>query len=86
MHHLYFGKSDPADQLKIEGPLLAEIQQVLASHGYLRAAPSGVYDAATRAAFEAFPGRENLEERVQIAEGRIDPPALEYIRRRFGSA
>jgi uncharacterized Ntn-hydrolase superfamily protein len=84
LHHLYFGKSAPAERLKIEGALAEEIQRVLVSQGYLSGPPSGVYDQATRAAFEAFTGRENLEERVQAIDGLIDPPALEYIRQNFG--
>jgi uncharacterized Ntn-hydrolase superfamily protein len=84
LHHLYFGKSTPEQQVKIEGELAQEIQQVLIREGFLSGAASWEYDAATRRAFEAFTGRENLEERVQTAEGKIDPPALEYIRERFG--
>jgi len=87
LHHLYFGRSAPADRLKIEGTLAEEIQMVLVGQGYLSSSPNGVYDGvydpATRLAFEAFTGRENLEERVQIADGLIDPPALDYIRQRF---
>jgi uncharacterized Ntn-hydrolase superfamily protein len=83
LHHLYFGKSEPEAQIKIEGTLAKEIQQLLIHLGYLSGLPSGVYDEATRAAFEAFTGTENLEERCQIAEGKIDPPALEYIRQHF---
>lgn len=86
LHHLYFGKTEEAERLKIEGALAQEIQQVLVRQGYLSEAPSGVYDQPTRRAFEAFTGRENLEERVQTAEGWIDPPALEYIRQNFGGA
>lgn len=84
LHHLYFGKSAPEAQIKIEGALAAELQSILIRLGYLSGQPSGFYDDATRAAFEAFTGTENLEERCQIAKGKIDPPALEYIRQHFG--
>jgi uncharacterized Ntn-hydrolase superfamily protein len=86
LHHLYFGKSAPEEQIKIEGALAEEIQQVLVSQGYISGTPSGVYDQATRTAFEAFTGRENLEERVQTVDGLIDPPALDYIREKFSGA
>ncbi len=86
LHHLYFGKSAPEERIRIEGPLTIEIQQLLIRLGYLHGGPSGVYDEATRAAFEVFTGTENLEERCQIAEGKLDPPALEYIRQRFGAS
>jgi uncharacterized Ntn-hydrolase superfamily protein len=85
LHHLYFGKTAPEMQIKIEGAIAIEIQQVLIHLGYLSGQPSGVYDEATRVAFEAFTGTENLEERCQIAEGKIDPPALEYIRQHFST-
>jgi uncharacterized Ntn-hydrolase superfamily protein len=84
LHHLYFGKSAPEVQIKIEGALTEEIQRLLIRLGYLSGQPSGLYDDATRAAFSVFTGTENLEERCQIAEGKIDPPALEYIRQHFG--
>ena len=41
LHHLYFGKSAPADRLKIEGALAEEIQMVLVSQGYLSPRPKG---------------------------------------------
>lgn len=84
LHHLYFGKSEPVERIKIEGLLATEIQRLLIHMGYLHGEPSGVYDDATRHAFEVFTGTENLEERCQIAEGTLDPPALEYIRQHFG--
>jgi uncharacterized Ntn-hydrolase superfamily protein len=86
LHHLYFGVSAPEERIKIEGSLALEIQQMLIRLGYLLVGPSGVYDEQTRAAFEIFTGTENLEERCQIAEGTLDPPALEYIRQRFGTS
>ncbi len=85
LHHLYFGKSASEQRLKLEGSLLDEIQRVLVSQGYLKEPLSGAYDLDTRMAFEAFTGRENLEERVGTEEGWIDPPALEYIRQRFSN-
>lgn len=84
LHHLYFGKSDPGDRIKIEGPLVVELQQILARQGYLHGQLSGVYDAATQAGLKAFSGTENLEERCFIDVGLIDPPALAYIRENFG--
>lgn len=83
LHHLYFGKSAPVERIRIEGPLATEIQRLLIRLGYLHGEPGGVYDEATRLAFEAFTGKENLEERCQVVEGTLDPPALEYIRQHF---
>lgn len=85
LHHLYFGKSEPEERIRIEGPLAIEIQRLLIHLSYLQGEPSGVYDDVTRQAFGALTGKENLEERCQIAEGTLDPPALEYIRQHFGT-
>lgn len=84
MHHLFFGRSAPAERLPIEGALVKEIQALLEKQGLLRGAEPGAYDAPTRKAFAQFIGRENLEDRTNPDEGWIDPPALDYIRERFG--
>lgn len=86
LHHLYFGKSKPDERIRIEGLLATEIQRLLIRLGYLHGKPSGVYDEATRKGFEAFTGKENLEERCQVVEGTLDLPALEYIRQHFGTS
>ncbi|HOQ99674.1 MAG TPA: DUF1028 domain-containing protein [Anaerolineae bacterium] len=85
LHHLFFGASRPEERLTIDHALAAELQALLARLGYYQGEPDGAWSAATQAAFAAFTGTENLEERVDVAKGLIDPPALEYIRRRFAA-
>ena len=53
--------------------------------GYYDGAVDGSWDEATQTAFRAFVGTENFEERVDVPGRAIDPPALDYIRDRFGS-
>jgi len=84
MHHLFFNHSRPEERLPIEGSLILEIQALLAARGVLSGYETGVYDELTRRAFEAFVGSENLEDRIDVQKGLIDPPALEYLRSRFG--
>lgn len=84
LHHLFFDRSDPSQRIPIEGALVTEIQAMLLRQGLLTTPPTGIFDAETRRVFEAFIGRENLEDRVDIPAALIDPPALEYIRQRFG--
>jgi uncharacterized Ntn-hydrolase superfamily protein len=84
LHHLFFSRSTPEERMPIEGGLVNEIQAILTVHAALSGHTAGVYDDPTRRAFEAFVGRENLEERADPQTGLIDPPALEYLRRRFG--
>jgi uncharacterized Ntn-hydrolase superfamily protein len=83
MHHLFFGRSPEEKRLVIDGPLILEIQNLLASQGLLNGKISGSYDTPTRLAFAQFIGRENLEDRCDPQAGWIDPPALDYIRQRF---
>jgi uncharacterized Ntn-hydrolase superfamily protein len=84
LHHLYFHKSLPEERLPLEGELLVEIQKMLAHLNFLAGEPSGSLDEATRRALDALTGRENLEERCDLDAGWIDPPAVDYLRERFG--
>jgi uncharacterized Ntn-hydrolase superfamily protein len=84
LHRLYFGKGEPGERLKIAGDLAKELQSIMARLGFYAGAIHGEYDEASRAALRAFTGKENLEDRTFLDEGAIDPPAMEYIRERFG--
>jgi uncharacterized Ntn-hydrolase superfamily protein len=84
MHHLFFGRSPVENRLKITGRLVHEIQALLVTQGLINGELSGNYDEPTRQAFAQFIGRENLEDRCDPHAGWIDPPALAYIRQRFG--
>ena len=76
---LYFPPAGPRELVPIEGTLARELQELLARTGDYVAAPSGVFDDATRAALDAYMDRENLEERA--ADGVIDAEVLRYMRR-----
>jgi uncharacterized Ntn-hydrolase superfamily protein len=81
LHTLYFPAAGPRELVPIEEALARELQELLARTGDYRAAPSGVFDDATRAALDAYMGRENLEERA--ADGDvIDAEVLRYLRSR----
>ncbi len=84
LHHLYFGKSAIEERIAIAGRVAEELQSVMARLGFYAGPINGLYDDATRAALRAFTGKENLEDRTFLDEGQIDPPALQYIRERFG--
>ena len=84
LHGLYFGKSEPGERLKIAGEAAKELQRIMARLGFYAGAIHGAYDEATRAALRAFTRKENLEDRTFLDDGMIDPPALEYLRERFG--
>jgi len=83
LHHLFLGASKPEERISIDEPLARELQALLRRLGYYQGPVDGAWGAATQEAFNAFAGTENLEERVDVAAGLIDPPALGYIRQRF---
>lgn len=83
LHHLFLGASKPSERIPIDRALAEELQALLKRLGYYQGEVDGAWSPATQAAFGAFTGTENLEERVDVAQGLIDPPALAYIRQRF---
>jgi uncharacterized Ntn-hydrolase superfamily protein len=85
-HHLFFGQTRPGDLLTIDEDLARELQTMMQAQGYLQSAVNGLWDDASIAAFRAFTGNENLEERWREDNPAfIDRVALEYLRVRFGS-
>jgi len=76
IHHMLFGRPDPATLRDLTGPLAAEVTELLAATGH-PVGPAGLDDALA-----AWTGLENLEERFVPA--RIDPIVLEHLRRCAG--
>jgi len=87
LHHLYFGKANPADFLPIDSAIATELQTVMSGTGHYTGPVNGTWDDASKDAFWEFVGTENLEERWTIDEtpDSIDPVALNFIRQRFGN-
>ncbi len=85
LHELYFGKSDKKDRVRLQGEPLHKLQDILIRLDYLQGKADGDYDELTKAALRAFTGNENFEERVDLEEGWIDRPVLEYLFKKFGS-
>jgi uncharacterized Ntn-hydrolase superfamily protein len=83
LHRLYFGKTAAQDKIKLDAALVRELQRAATRLGYFTGEINGALDETTRRALDAFIGTENLEERVDLINDTIDPPALEYIRVRF---
>lgn len=83
MHRLYFGESPEKEKVRLQEIELERFQRLMQRTGYYHGAINGEYDAATRAAFEAFIGNENFEDRVIVDQGVIDRPVLYYLYRRF---
>jgi uncharacterized Ntn-hydrolase superfamily protein len=86
LHQLYSGTSDPAERVDIRGAVARDLQTMMKRLGHYTRRVNGKYDSATHDALRAFTGKENLEDRVDLERGAIDPPALEYLVRKFGHA
>jgi uncharacterized Ntn-hydrolase superfamily protein len=73
MHDLLFGETPEEEWVPVDQALATELRERLADLGY--------EDANLEAAFNAWVGTENLEERVKGIE-RIDPVVLAELRKR----
>ncbi len=85
LHSLYFGKSPESERVVLSGEPLIKIQAMLHRLGYLAQEPNGLYDELTKAAFSAFIGNENFEERCDPSLGWVDAPVLDFILRKFNA-
>ncbi|MGD8403680.1 MAG: DUF1028 domain-containing protein [Anaerolineales bacterium] len=85
MHELYFGESEKKDRVSLKGEPLQQLQELLIHLDYLEGKADGTYDELTKSALRAFTGNENFEERIDLEEGWIDKPVLEYLLKKFGS-
>lgn len=87
-HHLLFGDVNPDDLLTIDSELARELQTMLVSQGYYSGDQAGEWDTATKEAFRALVGNENLEARWSLDKesNKIDRVVLDYLRNRFGNA
>lgn len=83
LHALYFGHSDPADRVALDGEPLIALQKILQAQQLYQGPAHGQLDEATANALRIFLGNENFEERSNVEEGWIDRPVLEYLLRRF---
>jgi uncharacterized Ntn-hydrolase superfamily protein len=85
MHELYFGVSDKKDRLALNGEPVQQLQEIMIRLGYLAGSADGIYDELTKIALRTFTGNENFEERINLEEGWIDRPVLEYLVKKFGN-
>ncbi len=85
LHHLYLGKTNPADVLPIDANIARELQTMMQRLNYYEGAINGVWDEATQKAFREFAGVENVEDRL-LEGAHIDRVVLDFLRKRFGGA
>ncbi len=84
-HHLFFGTAKPEDRLPISEDIARELQTLMSRLGYYQGEVNGHWDDASKQAFWAFVGNENLEERWNLDQepDKLDKVVLEYLRKRF---
>jgi len=85
MHHLYFGRSDDDERLKISGEVLENLQIIARDLGYYDGLIDGEFSEKTRVAMRAFIGNENFEDRVDFDQAIIDKPVFDFLLKKFGS-
>ncbi len=80
LHRVYFASTrTDAELIRIDAVLTKEIQTQLATLGFYEGEVSGIYDNATRKAFENFASKENLEERWR-GDYLVDKIILDFLR------
>lgn len=77
LHGLYFGAT--LKKVKLDGPTLKRVQQMLKSLGYYQGALHGRLDSQTRQALIDFHNTENLEMRLQKDLRFLDARVLEFL-------
>ncbi len=80
LHQVFFGATAPADKLALDADIARELQRAAAATGAYAGPIDGELTEAVKTALTMFIGNENLEERIDLARGTIDPPALDYLR------
>jgi uncharacterized Ntn-hydrolase superfamily protein len=87
MHHVFFGAPQPEDRLPITPDIARELQTMNRIGGYATTEADGDWNDASKQAFWALVGNENLEERwnIDVDPDGIDRVALNYLRKRFGT-
>ncbi len=83
LHHLYFGKLDPASLVPIDAKIARELQRIAKQSQQYRGPINGRYDEATRQAVEALIGVENLEDRWPLGANQIDPIAFKFLQKQY---
>lgn len=83
MHHLFFGDVDPENVVEL-AEVAQELQEIATHSGHYSGPVNGTIDEASRKAFRALVGNENLEERWDGSGDRIDQEVIKFLRKKYG--
>ena len=83
LHRLYFGQSPPEEKLPLEGEVARWLTRLLQRHAGFTGPVANQLDPAALEALGEFIGRENFEDRLDLAGRLIDRPVFEHLVGRF---
>ncbi|MCL4488396.1 MAG: DUF1028 domain-containing protein [Chloroflexi bacterium] len=83
LHHLYLGKTNPADVLPIDAAIARELQSIMQRRGAYAGTVDGAWNDEAERCFREFAGVENLEDRL-LKGAFVDRVVLDFLRARFG--
>jgi len=78
MHRLFFGETLPDDIKAVDNEIGTRLQNGLKARGFYSGEINGLFDDATKKAFESYCGHDNFEERL-LSNGKIDMAVLRYM-------
>ncbi len=81
-HHLYYGQTNPDDLIPLS-EISATIQDILQAAGYANVPKTGIFDEQTREMLKLVVGTENLEERWNGEDDRIDQVVFEFLQDKY---
>ncbi|MBC8509239.1 MAG: DUF1028 domain-containing protein [Anaerolineales bacterium] len=81
-HHLYYGETNPGDLIPLS-EIAAEIQGILQAAGHANIPTTGAFDEQTREALKLLVGIENLEERWNGKDERIDKVVFMFLQGKY---
>ncbi|MBT3389028.1 MAG: DUF1028 domain-containing protein [Chloroflexi bacterium] len=79
LHTIHNETSARADQVPLQGEILQNLQILLAERGFYAGDIHGKYDATTRQALGLLVAYENINDRTDLEQGRIDQIALDFL-------
>jgi len=83
LHRLYFGSSEPEEQLPLEGETLDQLITILHKLAYLPSDVTALNPTAMKA-LRRFIGNENFEDRTNLDQHTIDLPVFTYLMKKYG--
>jgi len=79
LHIIHNETSPRAEQIQLRGEILQDLQILMSKRGFYTGDIHGEYDSDTRQALGVLVSYENINDRTDIENGRMDQIALDFI-------